>query len=189
MRPTPITALSAAATLAVLGLSGCSRDLASTTPDPVATTASPAAAAQPADAGPLPAPEALSDVMSRLADPAVSGADKLPLVQNTVPADGAALDRFAAALRDTGFAPVTVSASEIRWSDDDPGNVVATIKVIGSASAPHGAGTGEFAFPMEFRRTGTGWQLTRETADMLLAFGNARAEAPGSPPQGPTPPP
>lgn len=127
--------------------------------------------------------------MSRLADPAVSGADKLSLVQSTVPADGAALDRFATALRDTGFTPVTVSASEIRWSDNHPGNVLATIKVTGPASAPREASTGEFAFPMEFGRTGTGWQLTRETADMLLAFGNARTDAPSPPAPGPTPPP
>ena len=187
MRPTLVTVLSAATTLAALSLCGCSRDLAATTPDPVTTTSGPAAAAPPADAGPLPSPKALSDVMSQLADPAVSGADKLSLVQNAVPADGAALDRFANALRDTGFTPVTVSASEIRWSDDDPGNVLATIKVIGSASAPHEAGTGEFAFPMEFGRTGTGWQLTRQTADMLLAFGNARTEASGPTPPGPTP--
>ena len=128
--------------------------------------------------------------MSRLADPAVSGADKLPLVQSAVPADGAALDRFATALRDTGFSPVTVSASEIRWSDNHPGNVLAAIKITGPAPAPREAGTGEFAFPMEFGRTGTGtgWQLTRETADMLLAFGNARTEAPGPPPPGSTAP-
>ena len=148
-----------------------------------------AAAAPPADVGPLPAPEALGDVMSRLADPAVSGADKLTLIQNTEPTDGAALDKFTTALRDTGFTPVTVSASEIRWSDNHPGNVLATIKVNGPDPGPREANAGEFSFPMEFGRTGTSWQLTRETADMLLAFGNAHADAPGPPPPGPTPPP
>lgn len=129
--------------------------------------------------------------MSRLADPAVPGADKLALIQNTAQADGAALDRFTTALRDTGFTPVTVSASEIRWSDNHPGDVLATIKVNGPASGSPGdreANSGEFSFPMEFGRTGTSWQLTRETAVMLLAFGNAHAGAPGPLPPGPTPP-
>ena len=40
---------------------------------------------------------------------------------------------------------------------------------------------------MEFRRAGNGWQLTRQTADMLLAFGNARTAAPVPPPS-PAPP-
>ena len=45
------------------------------------------------------------------------------------------------------------------------------------------AGTGRhnrarvFTFPMEFRPHDGGWQLTGDTADMLLAFGNARTEA------------
>lgn len=195
MRRTPTAVPSAATTVAALGLlaglslglGGCSADVASPPTDQPTTTSILAAAAPPADAGPLPAPEALSDVMSRLADPAVSGADKLALIQNTAPTDGAALDRFTTALRDTGFTPVTVSASEIRWSDNHPGHVLATIKVTGPDPGPSEAGGGEFAFPMEFGRTGTTWQLTRETADMLLAFGNAHTDAPGPPP-GPTPP-
>jgi hypothetical protein len=120
----------------------------------------------------LPDPEALSDVMARLTDPAVPGAAKLNLVANTTPGDAAALDRFSTALRDTGFTPVTVSTTEIRWADGHPGEVLATVKVTGPDSGPSGAGPAEFSFPMEFRRTATGWQLTRATADMLLAFGN-----------------
>ncbi len=50
---------------------------------------------------------------------------------------------------------------------------------------------------MEFRSHDGGWQLSRETADMLLAFGNARtgaggsspAPAPAAPPPTPTPTP
>lgn len=131
----------------------------------------------PNDPGPLPPPEALSDVIARLADPAVAGSDKLALVENTTAADAPALDTFATALRDTGFTPVTVRASDIVSSG--PGDVVATIKVSGPDS---GSGGGEFSFPMEFRRAGNGWQLTRQTADMLLAFGNARTAAPALPP-------
>jgi hypothetical protein len=189
VRRTLFTVLSAVGTIAALGMAalgicGCSRDLAQRSPDPLATTSPQAAPAPPADAGPLPAPEALSDVMSQLADPGVSGAAKMTLVQNTAAADGVALDRFANALRDTGFTPVTVSVSEIRWSDNHPGNVLATVQVTGPDSARLGADPGEFAFPMEFRRNGAGWQLTRETADELLAFGNARTDSPG-----PNPPP
>jgi hypothetical protein len=130
----------------------------------------------PVESGPLPAPEALSDVITRLADPAVPGNDKLALVENTTGADAAALDSFATALRNTGFSPVTVSASDIVASG--PGTVLATITVVGPDS-----GGGEFSFPLEFRLAGNSWQLTRQTADMLLAFGNARtpAPAPGPP--------
>lgn len=116
-------------------------------------------------------------MMARLTDPAVPGAEKLGLVEDTAAPDAAALDRFATALRDTGFTPVTVSASEIRWSEDHPGDVLATIKLSGPDSGSDGSASGEFSFPMEFRRSGAGWQLTRDTAEELLAFGN-----------GPTPP-
>jgi hypothetical protein len=161
-----LTVLSAAA-VAVLAVAGCSRDLAAPAADQVATTST---AAPLVDQSSLPAPQALSDVMARLADPAVSGTDKLALVQDTVPLDAVALDRFAVALRDTATSPVTVNASEIRWSDNHRGDVVAVITVTGPNSGHGDANTDGFSFPMEFRRTGTGWQLTRETADMLLAF-------------------
>lgn len=139
------------------------------------TLVQPAPPAPAADPGPLPAPQALADLMNRLADPAVPGAAKLPLVQNSSPPDAAAFDRFASALRSTGFAPITVTATDLRWSPEPPGSVLATIKI----TAPEPGR--EFAFPMEFARNGDGWQLTRETAAMLLAFGNARNETPPSP--------
>lgn len=191
MPRTPLTVLSAATTVAALSVCGCSRDIAAPPPPgpALSTTSTPAGAALPADPGPLPPPGALSDVMTRLADPAVPGADKLPLVQNTVPADAPALDRFAGALRDNGFNPVTVSASEIRWSDSHPGDVLAIVKITGGKPGPPGVGPGEFSFPMEFTRAGAGWQLTRETAEELLAFGNARTATPGPPTTAPAPPP
>lgn len=162
--------------VAALGASGCSRDMAQ--PPVSETHASAPAAPTPSDPGPLPPPQALSDVIARLADPAVPGGDKLALVENTTPPDAAALDSFATALRDNGFVPVAVRADDIVPSG--PGAVVALITVTGPDS--DSARDGEFAFPMEFKRVGNGWQLSRQTADMLLAFGNARTATPVAPP-------
>jgi len=138
----------------------------------------PTTAAAPLDPGPLPAPETLTDVMYRLADPAVPGADKLHLVQNAAPSEAGTLDKFASALRDGGFNPLTFTATELKWSDTQPGAALATIKV----TTANPGNPGEFVFPMEFRPVGGDWQLSRQTADMLLAFGNAHTEAaPASP--------
>ena len=194
MRRSLITALGAATTVAALGVSGCSGHDRSEQAGSLLQSP-PRVAAPPSDGGPLPAPEALADVMYRLADPAVAGADKLPLVQHTTRQDATALDRFAAALRDGGFAPITVVAADVRWSDTHPGDAVATINITGANTENPGG----FSFPMEFRRNGDSWQLTRETADTLLAFGTARTD-PAVPdmdppaqtlpvPPAPTPPP
>jgi hypothetical protein len=189
----PFSVLSAATIVAALTLSGCSNhDESKPAPSPVAPQAS-AAAIAPSDPGAaLPAPEALADVLYRLADPAVKGSDKLALVASTTPDDAATMDRFASALRDGGFTPLTVTASDVMWSDREPGDALATVKI--ETSNP--ANPGGFTFPMEFRPHDGGWQLSRETADMLLAFGNARTEASGAspnpagpPPASPSPPP
>lgn len=124
-----------------------------------------------ADPGPLPPPEALRDVLARLADPAVAGADKLALIQNSTPADAAALDGFAVALRDTGSTPVAVNATDILWSPDHPGTVMARISIAGPDPAN---ASSRLSFPMEFERTAGGWQLTRETADTLLVLPDPR---------------
>ena len=154
---------------AAVGIAGCSgNDQVSQTQ---LTLVQPTAAPPQADPGPLPAPEALADVLYRLADPAVPGPAKLPLVQNSAPADAGPVDRFASAMRDTGFVPITVTATDLRWSPTQPADVVAAVKI----TAPEPGN--EFTFPMEFTHHGDGWQLTRETAAMLLAFGNARTEA------------
>ena len=178
--------LSAATILAALALSGCSNhDESKPAANPVSPQSS-AVATAPSDSGAaLPAPEALSDVLYRLADPAVKGSDKLALVESTTPDDAVTMDRFAAALRDGGFTPLTVTVSDIRWSDREPGDALATVNVTTSNPAnPSG-----FTFPMEFRPHDGGWQLSRETADMLLAFGNARTEASGASPSPAGPPP
>lgn len=176
-----VVVLGAATVVAALGVTGCAGPDQSTSAPltigpPVAVTTPTISAAEE---GPLPPPQALADVLARLADPAIAGPDKLPLVADTDPADAAAFDQFATALRDTGFAPITVTAADLRWSPARPGDVQATVQI----TATNPDNPGEFSFPMEFSRNGTGWQLTRETADMLLAFGNARAGA------GPTPAP
>jgi hypothetical protein len=184
MPRTPFSVLSAATIVAALALSGCSNHGESKPAPSPAVTQSSGAAIAPSDPGAaLPAPEALADVLYRLADPAVKGSDKLALVESTTPGDAVTMDRFAAALRDGGFTPLTVTASDIRWSDRQPTDALASVNVTTSNSANPGG----FTFPMEFRSHDGGWQLSRETADMLLAFGNARTEAGGSSPA-PAPP-
>ncbi|MGY4712111.1 hypothetical protein ACXDF8_21535 [Mycolicibacterium sp. CBM1] len=177
MRHTLFTVLSAATIVAALSLSGCSDDNEpKAAPSPIEESST--ALAPPADgAATLPAPEALTDVLYRLADPAVKGADKLSLVEAATPDDATTIDKFAAALRDGGFTPLTFRASELRWSDRRPNDALATVNV--TTSNP--ANPGGFTFPMEFRRVGTGWQLSHQTADMLLAFGNARGASAASP--------
>ena len=173
MRHAPIMALSGLTIVLAMGLASCSNHDASRS-IPESATTPPTTAAAPADTEQLPVPEALTDVMYRLAEPAVPGADKLQLVQNVVPTDAPTLEKFATALRDGGFTPVTFEATDIRSSDAQPEGVLATIKV----TTTNPENPGEFAFPMEFRpNAGGGWQLSRETADMLLAFGNARTNA------------
>lgn len=191
MRRTLIAVLSAVAVISA-GVSGCSRGEQPASPTPV-TPDAPTQAVPPAAAGPLPPPEALTGVLDRLADPGVPGTDKLALVEDSTPADVAALDAFGVALRDGGFAPVAFTATDLRWSDTEPGAVLAIIEASSpSAEDPENPDSpGGFAFPMEFRPETGGWQLTRETAEQLLAFGNARTEvtAPAPPPADPAPPP
>ena len=163
-----LSTVTGALVVAGLGLCGCS-PAAQSGPVAVPERPSPTAATQPA-AGPLPPAEALTDVMYRLADPAVPGPGKLLLVADSSTPDAAALDRFAAALRDGGFSPVTFTATDIRWSQTRPGDAVATIAV----TTVNPADPGVFSFPMEFTPAGGGWQLTRDTAETLFEFGSSR---------------
>lgn len=163
-------ALGAATLAAALGLSGCSSDQpaaeSASTPE---TTTSRAAAPVPDG---LPAPEALTDVLARLADPAVPGNQKLGLVEGATPADADRLDRFAKALQDSGYTPPTFEASDLAWSDANPSDVLATI----TANKPQP--DGGFSIPMEFRPYRGGWQLSRETYDLLLNFDAGQTTAP-----------
>jgi hypothetical protein len=107
--------------------------------------------------------------MSRLADPAVPGPDKVGLVQNATPADAAALDRFAKALHDSGYAPMTFEAADLGWASDQQGNVIANVTM--KPGGPQAATDKTMKFPMEFSPQGDAWQLTRQTADLLLQMG------------------
>lgn len=145
-----------------VALSGCAADRESRPADASAVPpAAPPGLAVPPDPGPLPPPEALTDVLYRLADPAVPGNGKLGLVAGATTSDAAALDGFAAALRDGGFAPLTVSAADLGWADT-AGDVRAVVTMSGPQPSD------EFRFPLEFHPHDGGWQLSRETADLLL---------------------
>lgn len=120
----------------------------------------------PPVSSPLPPPQALTDVLARLSDPAVPGADKVGLVELATPDDVAALDKFGKALADDGALPLTFEAVDLKWSETEAGNVVATVNVTTANNPP-----GKFNFPMEFTPVRDGWQLTRKTANLLLEFG------------------
>ncbi|BCO35662.1 hypothetical protein BMW24_019230 [Mycobacterium heckeshornense] len=172
------TVLSAATVVAALGLSGCAHGERGSAPSsPAARSSQPAAPpATPAQVAPLPPPEALTDVLYRLADPAVPGDQKLSLVESATPDNAAALDRFPTALIDGGYAPVTFNATDISWSDKHPADVVATVNV----TSPK-RDTAGFSFPMEFKPYQGGWQLSQQTAAMLLGLGNSPPATPPAP--------
>jgi hypothetical protein len=162
--------LGAVTIVAALGLSGCSDDTSSApSPTPVPLTKPPTVAPSATDIGaPLPAPDALTDVMGRLADPAIPGPDKVGLVQFSTPADAAALDRFAKALTDSGYAPLTFEATDLMWAQGQTGDVIANVSI--KPGGPQ-ATDKTMKFPMEFSPQGDAWQLTRQTADLLLQIG------------------
>ncbi len=175
--------LGTAVAAAVVLVTGCSHNTARQL-DSAQTSVPPAtsitSAAPPS--APLPPPEALTDVLSRLADPAVPGSNKLNLVQGSTPEAAAALDRFTNAARDGGYLPMTFTANNVAWSATDPSCVMATV-VITTANPDRR----EFTFPMEFTSSQGGWQLSRKTAEMLLALQNSRSST--APAPAPAPPP
>jgi hypothetical protein len=180
-------ALSAATAVAAFGLAGCSHSepkvLPSTSSAAVSPTSSPLIVTAPPTA-PLPVPEALVDVLNRLVDPALPGMNKINLVEGASPESAVTLDKFITALRDNGYLPMSFVANNIAWSDKNPSNVVATVTV-NTAKGNNGT----FTFPMEFAPFQGGWQLSRRTAEMLLALGNSPAPPPPPPSPAPAPPP
>ena len=186
-----IAALGVVIAAAVFGLSGCSshgsKPSASDSESAVPATSS--APAVPPTA-PLPPPEALTDVLGRLADPNVPGTNKLNLVEGATPESAATIDKFTNALRDNGYQPMTFVANNIAWSDRNPADVQATVTVKTAR-----ANNGVFTFPMEFAPFQGGWQLSKRTAQMLLALGNSPSSStslsapPPPPPAPPAPPP
>jgi hypothetical protein len=168
-----LSALVAVVLLGVVGLSGCGDEShpAATSTAPAVTTVTSAPAPPPAD--PLPPPNALTDVLYRLADPNVPGAEKVGLVEQATGDEAAALDRFGKALQDNGFLPLTFDARDLGWSESEPGNVVATVNVTTANTQ-----AGDFSFPMEFTQSRGAWQLTRHTANLLLELGAAASATP-----------
>ena len=165
-------ALSAATFVAAFWLSGCSTESKPASAPPPASSAPPSAVAP----APLPDPAALTDVLVRLSDPAIPGADKLGLVEGANADETASLDGFAQALADNHMLPLTFTATDLAWSDRNPGNVRATVTI--TTAKPDG---GTFTFPMEFTPVPPGWQLARETADQLLAFGTGPTASSAAP--------
>ncbi|MCV7385096.1 hypothetical protein [Mycolicibacter longobardus] len=164
---------------AVLALSGCGRQQPAEPVAEMPLTATTTVSA-PAPAAPLPAPEALTDVLYRLSDPEVPGVDKVPLIEGAKSTDAETIEKFATALRDGGYLPLSLEAAGVTWSDRYPGNVSADVTVNTANPA-----TGGFFFPMEFRSNGEGWQLSQATAKTLLAFGKSQASS--AAPAPPTP--
>ena len=149
-------------------LAGCDSPPPPVAPEKAMTTSAVAAPAAPISS-PLPAPEVLIDVLARLSDPAVPGADKIDLVELATADDAAALDKFGKALADSGALPLTFAATDLKWSETETGNVVAAVDVTTANKPP-----GKFSFPMEFTPVRDQWELTRKTADLLLDFGTAQ---------------
>ena len=180
-----IVAVTAATAAAVLGVSGCSSG-ESKNSSSAAESAAPATSSPPAapPAALLPPPEALTDVLSRLADPNVPGINKVNLIEGATPESAATLDKFTNALRDNGYQPMTFVAENIAWSDKNPSDVMATITV----KTAH-ANNGAFMFPMEFTPAQEGWQLSKRTAETLLALGNSPGTNTPAPAPAPTPAP
>lgn len=171
-----------AITVAAVGLTGCSQQAArrmdSAEPPPPATSS---VVAPPS--APLPPPEALNDVLFRLADPAVPGNEKLNLVEGSTPETAEALDNFTTAARDGGYLPMAFAANNIAWSGANPSHVTSTV-VVTTANPDRR----EFTFPMEFVPLQSGWQLSRKTAAMLLGLSN-RTSSQSVPPPPPAPSP
>jgi hypothetical protein len=121
---------------------------------------------------PLPAPDALTGVLFRLADTSIPAEQKLGLVQFSTADDVAALGNFGQALRDSGFRALTIQATDLSWAST-PGNVSATV-TIGTSDDP----AKTFTYPMEFSPVRDTWQLTRRTADQLLQLGSSTTPTP-----------
>jgi hypothetical protein len=173
-RSTALAVVAAAFIVCLPGLAACGGNIQPAAPESQSPTATPSAAA-PAPAAPLPPPEALTDVLYKLADTAVPGAQKINLIQGATADNAAQIDKFGKALVDNQYTPLGFTAENIAWSDADPGNVTADVNVHSENPALGGG----FTFPMEFRPFQGGWQLSRATADILLTLGQNPAAAPG----------
>ena len=173
MNPTRGTLIAVVAT--AIGLAGCSEHVEPPA-DPMPRSLLTTDAKTPV-AAPLPSPDAITAVLYKIADPAVPSAQKIGLIQYGTAEDEAALDSFTRALRDNGFNPMTVTATDLLWSSGQPGDIVATITM-----SPVATPDNKFTFPMEFSPIKDGWQLNRRTATLLLKLGQTGAPGTAAPP-------
>ncbi len=176
---------------AVLALTACSSSSDKAAPASSSTTqpASSAAAAAAVPDHPLPDPAILTDVLNRLADPNLPGAEKVTAVQGATPEQ---LDKFTKAIGDAGFSPLSFTVKDPKWSTENVGDVEAVVTI--NSPSPK---MGGFAVPMSFSPEGQGWKLSKRTSDLLLKTGTSlagtaaphEAPAPGAPaPQAPAAP-
>ncbi|OHT49102.1 hypothetical protein BKG71_18250 [Mycobacteroides chelonae] len=182
-----------AAGAAVLALTACSSSNDKAAPASASATqpaSSAAAAAVPNH--PLPDPAVLTDVLNRLADPNLPGAEKITAVQGATPEQ---LDKFTKAIGDAGFSPLSFTVKDPKWSTETQGDVEAVVTI--NSPSPK---MGGFAVPMSFSPEGEGWKLSKRTSDLLLKTGTslagtatpheappAGAPAPETPAPAPTP--
>ncbi|WP_052740208.1 hypothetical protein [Mycobacteroides chelonae] len=185
--------LAVAAGAAVLALTACSSSHDKAAPTSASATqpaSSTAAAAVPNH--PLPDPAVLTDVLNRLADPNLPGAEKITAVQGATPEQ---LDKFTKAIGDAGFSPLSFTVKDPKWSTETQGDVEAVVTI--NSPSPK---MGGFAVPMSFSPEGEGWKLSKRTSDLLLKTGTslagtatpheappAGAPAPETPAPAPTP--
>jgi hypothetical protein len=178
-RPAVVTAVAAALLACVPALVACGKDSQPAASQPSASSPSSSVVLTPPPDATLPPPEALTDVLYRLADTSVPGDQKVPLVEGATNEDGAKLDKFGKALQDSGYTPLGFTAENIAWASSPAGNVTADVTV----HSQNPAVTNGFTFPMEFKPAADGgWQLSRTTADILLTFNqNPATPTPPSP--------
>lgn len=174
-----MTAVAAALFVCAPALAACGKEShPAASESSSANTTSSSVIAAPAPDAPLPPPEALTDVLYRLADTSVPGDQKVPLVEGATNDDGPKLDKFGKALQDSGYTPVGFTAENIAWASSPPGNVTADVTV----HSQNPAMTNGFTFPMEFKPVPAGgWQLSRTTADILLTYNQNPATPTPSP--------
>jgi hypothetical protein len=171
--------LSAVAIAAALGFGACSADTEQKPQQAAGETSSrttPAPVPPGPPGEPLPPPTALSDVMNRIADANVPGADKVGLIESGTAGDATAMDKFGQALTQNGYTPATFEAQDLRWMQEPPDTVSALVSL--TTDNPQ---AGAFSFPMEFVFVDDTWQLSRKTADELLAPGQSAPLTPDAP--------
>jgi hypothetical protein len=184
-RTTGAAILSAVAIAAALGLGACGTESEQKQPEAATETAPPTVGDQVPSGppvAPLPPPTALADVMNRIADSNVPGADKTALIDSAAPGDAAAMDKFGQALTQNGYTPLTFDARDLRWVQGTPDTVSAVISL--KSANPQ---AGDFSYPMDFIHTDNTWQLARASADELLQPDADASQTPSAP--SPLPPP